>query len=123
MKRRRESISPPGVRGCHYRSDRNRDRTRKSFVANRGNSFLPAPRRSSSPAVLGVLFFFVTPMPPRYAALSLTLLALLPVSAFARKQETGFLDRAITVSGETYRYQVFVPYNWDKHKKWPVILF
>jgi hypothetical protein len=62
-------------------------------------------------------------MPPRYAALSLTLLALLPVSAFARKQETGFLDRAITVSGETYRYQVFVPYNWDKHKKWPVILF
>src|SRR2546430_17581761 len=62
-------------------------------------------------------------MPPRHAALSLTLLALLPVSAFARKQETGFLDRAITVSGETYRYQVFVPYNWDRHKKWPVILF
>jgi predicted peptidase len=27
------------------------------------------------------------------------------------------------VSGKTYRYQVFVPYNWDKHKKWPVILF
>jgi len=75
-----------------------------------------------SPAVLECILF-VTPMPPRYAALSLTLLAFAPGSAFARKQETGFLDRAITVSGETYRYQVFVPYNWDKHKKWPVILF
>jgi len=56
---------------------------------------------------------------PTYAALSLTLLALLPASAFAHKQETGFIDRAITVSGRAYRYQVFVPYNWDKHKKWP----
>ena len=87
--------------------------------------FYPLRAGVCSPAANGSrsAILFVTPMPPRHAALSLTLLALLPVSAFARKQETGFLDRAITVSGETYRYQVFVPYNWDRHKKWPVILF
>ena len=52
--------------------------------------------------------------------------ALLVVSAFpvfARKRETGFLDRAVSVGGETYRYQVFVPRSFDPHKKWPVILF
>jgi predicted peptidase len=54
-------------------------------------------------------------------ALASTLL-LLP-SALARKTETGFLDRKVTVAGETYRYQVFVPANFDGLKKWPVILF
>jgi predicted peptidase len=44
-------------------------------------------------------------------------------AAFAHKPETGFLDRTISVGGETYRYQVFVPFNWDAHKKRPVILF
>jgi len=44
-------------------------------------------------------------------------------AAFARKAETGFLDRTMSVSGESYRYQVFVPANWDAHRKWPVILF
>jgi predicted peptidase len=48
---------------------------------------------------------------------------LLSASAFARKQETGFLDRVVEVDGTSYRYQVFVPANWDGHKKWPVILF
>jgi predicted peptidase len=43
--------------------------------------------------------------------------------SFARKFETGFLDRTVTVAGETYRYQVFVPANFDSGKKWPVILF
>jgi poly(3-hydroxybutyrate) depolymerase len=87
--------------------------------------FYPLRAGVCSPAAngSGSAILFVTPMPPWHAALSLTLLALLPVSAFAREQETGFVDRAITVSGKTYRYQVFVPYNWDKHKKWPVILF
>ena len=45
------------------------------------------------------------------------------VSAFARKQETGFLDRTVTVAGATYCYQVFLPNNWTKKQKWPVILF
>jgi predicted peptidase len=42
---------------------------------------------------------------------------------FARKRDTGFLDRTVTVSGEVYRYQVYVPQNFDSKKKWPVILF
>lgn len=52
----------------------------------------------------------------------LALLALTASSAFARK-ETGFLDRTVSSGGAVYRYEVFVPANWDKHKKWPVVLF
>ena len=37
--------------------------------------------------------------------------------------QTGFLDRTVTVSGITYRYQVFVPADFSKKKSWPVILF
>ena len=43
--------------------------------------------------------------------------------AQARKQDTGFLDRAVTISGKVYKYQVFVPDNWTSSKKWPIILF
>ena len=43
--------------------------------------------------------------------------------AEARKTETGFLDRTVTVAGTEYKYQVFVPDNWTKKTKWPVILF
>jgi predicted peptidase len=46
-----------------------------------------------------------------------------PLKSFARRSETGFLDRTITVAGGAYRYQVFVPANFDKSKKWPIILF
>jgi len=52
--------------------------------------------------------------------------ALLCVStsaAFSRKHETGFLNRAVTLNGESYRYQVYVPQDFDSRKKWPVILF
>ena len=51
------------------------------------------------------------------------LLAVFVFPAASRKTETGFLDRTVTVSGETYRYQVYVPSNWDQKQKWPVILF
>ena len=46
-------------------------------------------------------------------------------TSFARNPETGFLDRTVSVAGESYLYQVFVPKNFDqaKSKKWPVILF
>jgi predicted peptidase len=47
----------------------------------------------------------------------------LPQLALARKHETGFLDRTITVDGVVYRYQVFVPDDFDPHQKWPVVLF
>ncbi len=41
----------------------------------------------------------------------------------ARPHETGFLNRKVTVQGTDYRYVVYVPGNWDRHTKWPVILF
>jgi predicted peptidase len=44
-------------------------------------------------------------------------------AAFAAQQETGFLDRSVSLGGETYRYPVFIPANWQKKQKWPVILF
>jgi predicted peptidase len=43
--------------------------------------------------------------------------------AHAKKTETGFLDRTVTVAGRVYKYQVFIPDNWTAAKKWPVILF
>ncbi len=48
---------------------------------------------------------------------------LLAAPAHARKQETGFLDRKLTLAGAEYKYQVFVPDDWTRAKKWPVILF
>jgi predicted peptidase len=49
--------------------------------------------------------------------------SLMAAPAEARKTETGFLDRTVTVAGTEYKYQVFVPDNWTKKTKWPVILF
>jgi acetyl esterase/lipase len=59
--------------------------------------------------------------------------ALLPATAIAasRKghpvppQETGFLNRSIELHGITYRFQVYLPEEWqrDDHKQWPMILF
>ena len=43
--------------------------------------------------------------------------------SYARKPETGFLDRTIIVAGTAYKYQVFIPDNWTSKKVWPVILF
>ena len=37
--------------------------------------------------------------------------------------ETGFLDREITLGEVNYRYQVYVPVNYDRSKPNPVILF
>lgn len=60
----------------------------------------------------------------RYLAVVLLLsVASLTVSALGRKRETGFLNRAVSAGSATYRYQVYVPADWSKHKKWPVILF
>jgi predicted peptidase len=65
---------------------------------------------------------------PARRAVLLFVLAVLSASlgvgpALAKKQETGFLDRTITVAGTVYKYQVFVPDDWTSKKKWPVILF
>lgn len=45
------------------------------------------------------------------------------IPAYAKKHDTGFLDREVTVKGVTYKYQVFIPEDWTPHQKWPVILF
>jgi len=39
------------------------------------------------------------------------------------RQETGFLSRTVRVKGVAYKYQVYVPAEWNKSKQWPVILF
>ena len=57
----------------------------------------------------------------RYVLAVVLLLSALPASA--RKIDTGFLDRTVTSDGTIYRYQVFVPNNWTKKQKWPVIVF
>jgi predicted peptidase len=44
-------------------------------------------------------------------------------TAMAAKPETGFLNRTVLVGGSSYLYQVYVPADWNKGKKWPVILF
>src|SRR5207253_6782846 len=62
-------------------------------------------------------------MAPRNSiALSFLLLLTTALPALARTQ-TGFLDRTITVAGNDYRYQVFVPADFSRKKAWPVILF
>jgi predicted peptidase len=43
--------------------------------------------------------------------------------AQAPRQETGFLNRSITIGGAAYRYQVYVPADYDPSRQWPVILF
>ncbi|HVS59086.1 MAG TPA: hypothetical protein VHE82_00185, partial [Gemmatimonadaceae bacterium] len=61
---------------------------------------------------------------PIVAALVALLLA--PAAAPAQAQsriETGFLDRSVTLGGQTYRYQIFVPASYAATQRWPVILF
>ena len=43
--------------------------------------------------------------------------------AYARQQDTGFLNRSITVNGTDYHYVVYLPMDWTPKQKWPVILF
>jgi len=53
----------------------------------------------------------------------LVFLLLVSLPAFARRHETGFLDRSVISEGVSYDYQVFVPQSFDSHKLWPMILF
>jgi len=48
---------------------------------------------------------------------------ILALPGWARRQETGFLDRVTVIGGVEYKYQVFVPRGWNANAKWPVILF
>lgn len=45
-------------------------------------------------------------------------------SAQARpKIETGFLDRSVSLGGQTYKYQIYIPAVYTPSQRWPVILF
>ena len=44
-------------------------------------------------------------------------------AAYARQQDTGFLNRTITLNGTDYHYVVYLPMDWTPKQKWPVILF
>jgi predicted peptidase len=50
------------------------------------------------------------------------LLLLVPAYSTAQRVETGFLDRVVTVDGQEYRYQVYVPRTFSRDTKWPVVL-
>ncbi|HEY2750525.1 prolyl oligopeptidase family serine peptidase [Phenylobacterium sp.] len=56
----------------------------------------------------------------RVIAFVVTLLAAVPGCVSAR--ETGFLDRTVSLAGVEYRYQVYVPRDFDPARRWPVIL-
>jgi poly(3-hydroxybutyrate) depolymerase len=43
-------------------------------------------------------------------------------SAAGRRHETGFLDRAVTMGGVEYRYEIYVPRDYDSARAWPIIL-
>ena len=42
--------------------------------------------------------------------------------AASPRHETGFLDRAVTVKGVEYRYEVYVPRGYDPGQAWPIVL-
>lgn len=56
-------------------------------------------------------------------ASTLILLVVLASCRTMTMQETGFLDRTITIHGTAYPYSVYVPRNFDRKHRWPVILF
>jgi predicted peptidase len=60
---------------------------------------------------------------PKMMPLLLLSIGIFALPMRARPRETGFLNRTVTVGAATYRYQVYVPTDWSKSKKWPVILF
>ncbi|MBF0543939.1 MAG: prolyl oligopeptidase family serine peptidase [Candidatus Riflebacteria bacterium] len=41
----------------------------------------------------------------------------------AERIQTGFLDRTVSVKNTSYKYQVYLPIDYQPHRKFPVILF
>lgn len=58
---------------------------------------------------------------PVLVCLALLLLCAGPVSG--QRVETGFINRTVTVAGQSYHYQVYVPADYTTKASWPVILF
>lgn len=44
-------------------------------------------------------------------------------SSLTERLSTGFLNKCIEVEGEPFRYVVYVPYEYDESKAWPMIVF
>lgn len=63
--------------------------------------------------------------PSRAAVVLSTLFLLTGLASEGRAQTgaTGFLDRTVTIAGEAYRYQVYVPADYTSARTWPVVLF
>jgi predicted peptidase len=59
----------------------------------------------------------------QHFAVALFILSLFAFPVYSRSTETGFLNRTVKIGAETYRYQVFVPHDWNRKQKWPVVLF
>ena len=59
--------------------------------------------------------------PAALAVLALAIVGSGPAIAGARF-ETGFLNRAVVVDGDEYRYQVYIPREFLRTARWPVIL-
>jgi predicted peptidase len=58
-----------------------------------------------------------------YRVLALLSIMMFGAVAASARVQTGFLDRTVSVSGNSYRYQVYVPADFRSKKTWPVILF
>jgi predicted peptidase len=58
-----------------------------------------------------------------FRILLVLLSAVVALPALAKKRDTGFLDRTVSIGGTEHKYQVFVPDNWTPKKQWPIILF
>src|SRR2546427_12390304 len=54
---------------------------------------------------------------------TMAFLVLLTQALEAQTPQTGFLDRRVSVAGQSHHYQVFVPFSYTASQRWPVILF
>ena len=61
----------------------------------------------------------------RFGIRFLTVLIAIVMTAIqgSARVQTGFLDRAVEISGKSFRYQVYVPIDFRSKKSWPVVLF
>jgi len=60
----------------------------------------------------------------RMAGVMLLPVMVIPADTTAAQQATGFLHRSLTTrAGAVLRYQVFVPADYTRSRKWPVLLF
>ena len=59
----------------------------------------------------------------RLFSTTIGLLLVVPSTVSSQGHATGFLDRSTMVDGHVYRYQVYVPREYDAARQWPVILF